>query len=73
MFVAAFAHTYTFTHKDYISEDGSTARKPFLKAFWQSSLPDDMFADIRRTAVGRFSRQEMVSPEAIAEEQEFKL
>jgi hypothetical protein len=45
--------------QDYLPEDdGRGDRKPFLKAFWQSSMPHEMFVDIHRAATGRLATQE---------------
>jgi hypothetical protein len=65
MFFASLAFNYAFSEKDYLygsvghhrknteeREIREREREPFLSAFIQSSLPDDMFADIRRVARG---------------------
>ena len=56
MFIFAIAFNFAFTHKDYIGirfkelhTEKEEEKKPFfLSAFLQSSVPDDMFSDIRR-------------------------
>ena len=61
-----------FSHRDYLPHrsdkddeenvggDGRGEEKPFLSALIQSSLPDDVFHDLRRVAKG----QELLSPSA---------
>lgn len=59
MLLASVAFTYTFTYREYMfksrgerSDDdedieeahGADDRKPFISAFIQSSMPDDVFA-----------------------------
>eukprot|EP01038_Epipyxis_sp_PR26KG_P017202 gene17202-23701_t len=52
MFFASIAFTLAFTYKDYVKKSRSKyekeieVEKPFLSAFFQSSMPDDIFADI---------------------------
>ena len=56
MFIAALAHRYTFTYRDYHPRNvESTDREPFLHAFFDSTVPSDMFADLRRAAEGKLN------------------
>eukprot|EP00597_Dinobryon_sp_UTEXLB2267_P004535 CAMPEP_0170062902 /NCGR_PEP_ID=MMETSP0019_2-20121128/3962_1 /TAXON_ID=98059 /ORGANISM="Dinobryon sp., Strain UTEXLB2267" /LENGTH=341 /DNA_ID=CAMNT_0010269181 /DNA_START=583 /DNA_END=1605 /DNA_ORIENTATION=+ len=61
MFFASIAFTFAFTYKDYLSKRGKhedddseevsrEETEPFLSAFLQSSMPDDILADLRRFA-----------------------
>ena len=70
MFVASLAFTVYFSHRDYLPNrsdkddeenvggDMRGEEKPFLSALIQSSMPDDVFIDLRRVAKG----QELLSP-----------
>ncbi|CAM9115013.1 unnamed protein product [Choristocarpus tenellus] len=55
MLLAAVAHQHAFSYKDYLgSGDHGMALRPLYQAFLESSLPDDMFADLGRAAAGRW-------------------
>lgn len=48
MFFASVAFTYAFSYKEYRSKKaGDEESKPFLSAFFQSSIPDDIVANFR--------------------------
>ena len=52
MLMAAVAHKYAFTYKDYVRADaapGQEDRMPFIwDAFIESSVPKEVLRDIRR-------------------------
>lgn len=53
MFVAAIAHKYSFTYRDYVPAEGGGAedRMPFISALIESSVPKDVIRDIQRVMV----------------------
>ncbi|CAM9251096.1 unnamed protein product [Discosporangium mesarthrocarpum] len=58
MLVAAVAHQHAFTYKDFIgTENNGLALRPLYQAFLESTVPDDMFADLGRAAAGRLDRK----------------
>jgi len=55
MLGAALAHRWSFTHLDYMPEAADADREPFLSAFLDATVPNDIFLDIKRAAQGRLT------------------